>query len=126
MSHGIVTQRCYISLCDIGTKVWISYYPAISVSFRTVHSLDFFDLDCSALFALPCLLNFQSRTALDTLVHKISSHRHLCVLKSQSWKTLFTKFSVSNNPRVTLGNHVCFGGHKTTLGVVLCPRRGWF
>ena len=87
-----------IRLRDIGIKVWISCYSAISVTFRTVHSSDFFDLECSALFALPCLLNFQSQTALDTPVRKISSHRHLCVLKSQSWTTLFTKFSVSNNP----------------------------
>ena len=53
-----------ISLRDIGIKVWISCYPAISASFRTVHSSDFFGLDCFALFALPCLLNFQSQTPL--------------------------------------------------------------
>ena len=39
-----------ISLRDIGIKVWMSCYSAISVSFRTLHSLDFFGLDCFALF----------------------------------------------------------------------------
>ena len=44
-----------ISLRDIGIKVWISRYPAISVSFRTVHSAGFFGLDCFALFCFVLL-----------------------------------------------------------------------
>ena len=56
------------SLRDIGIKVWLPCYLAISISFRTVHSSDFLGLDCSPLFALPFLLNFQSHTPLDTPV----------------------------------------------------------
>ena len=39
-----------ISLRDTGIKVWISCYPAISGSLRTLHSSDFFGLDFFALF----------------------------------------------------------------------------
>ena len=87
-----------ISLRDVGIKVWISCYPPMSVLFCTVHSSDFSGLDCSALFASPCLLNFQSETPLHTPVRKITSRRHLCVLKPQSRTTPFAEFLVSNNP----------------------------
>ena len=42
----------FVNMClrDIGIVVWISCYLAISVSFRTLHSSDFFGLDCFALF----------------------------------------------------------------------------
>ena len=39
-----------ISLRDISRKVWISCYPAILVSFRTIHSSYFSVLHCFALF----------------------------------------------------------------------------